>query len=109
MSIEMMTDAATQVARPLAVEPAARSSAPERSSPQPDATEAAKVSLGSRGEMDELVKLVAQAPTEVGSTRFEDIALQVRDRTFEPGFDEMTEKILEELELLPDPPYRQDP
>ena len=105
MSIDLMTDATSAAAKPRPVDPAARTSAPERVQREPDATEATKASFETRGEMDELVKLVAQAPTDVGAARLEDIASQVRERLYEPGFDELTERILEEMDLLPSPPY----
>lgn len=107
MSIELLTDIAAGVARPKAADPTGETSAPKRAAQREREVVAAagSVTLEASKEMDDLVRVVMKAPTEVSETRLAELAEQVRNGTYQPDIDRTAQAILEELELLPDPPY----
>ncbi len=104
MSIEALTDTTVQATRPRPAEPASSTQAVQRARAD-ELPQAQKVSLSASQELDELVKLVAKAPTEISESDLRDIARQIRNGDYVPKKDRMAERILGELGMLPDPPY----
>lgn len=107
MSIELLTDTAAGLARPKAADPSGETSAPKRTAQREREVVAAAgtVKLEATKEMDDLVRVVRQAPTDVSETRLAELADQVRNGTYQPNLERTAYAILEELELLPDPPF----
>ena len=104
MSIEALTDTTVQATRPRPAEPTSSTEAVQRTRAENSAS-AQKVSLSASRELDDLVKLVAKAPTEISRSDLQDIATQVRNGDYVPKKDGTVERILGELGMLPDPPY----
>jgi len=107
MSIELLTDTASGISRPRAADPTGETSATKRTAQRERevVADAGSVKLEATKEMDELVRVVIKAPTEVSEARLADLALQVKNGTYQPNLERTAHAILEELEVLPDPPY----
>lgn len=104
MSIEALTDTTVQVTRPRSAESTNSTEAVQRARAD-DSAAAQKVSLSANRELDDLVKVVAKAPTEISKSDLQDIARQIRNGDYVPKKDGTAERILGELGVLPDPPY----
>ena len=112
MSAEIITESAAAVARvrgPETTKAARTDRAPADKTERGAESEAARVSLDAQQEMDELAKVVADAPTEISRARLEDLASQVRNGEYRPGLDNIAYRILFELRALPDPPFESIP
>lgn len=106
MSIDLLTERAAAVARPKAAEAPSEATPAKRSAlKEQAAVEAGSVKLEATKEMDDLVQVVRQAPTEVSEARLEQLTQQVRRGEYSPNLQSTALAILEELEMLPDPPY----
>jgi anti-sigma28 factor (negative regulator of flagellin synthesis) len=107
MSIELLTDTASGIARPKTADPTGETSAAKRTAQREReiVADAGSVKLDATKEMDDLVRIVRQAPTDVSEARLADLAMQVRNGSYRPNLERVAQAILDELDMLPDPPY----